>query len=398
MSPFARNRLLTCLFFPKNPSSSPCTKSLIHFSLNFSTNTEKNPANAPTVYDFLIHKHNFSHKSASQIASVVTRLRNPERSESTLAFLKASGFSNSQLEKILTYRPRYLSSNLEKVIKPKLKVLRDFGFSANETADIISKSPSILYCSADNRLIPSLAVLEGLLGSKSEVARLLRVTGWFLVTDLRKTLVPNFEFLKSCGVNVDRMITFMRIFPRLLLQKPEILESFVEKVDSMGVKKGSGMFIYAVRVISSMNKEAWEIKLRTFRDLGFSENDITRVFRHAPMVFSVSAEKIMKITKVLVGTGKYDMGCILNSPTSLLYSVETRYGPRLRVLGVLEKRGVIKVWPSLGMLHLVSDDKFYLKYVAPYLDDEEMIVAWGPILSKSRMKVKINKELSCFSP
>ncbi|KAL3640774.1 hypothetical protein CASFOL_015742 [Castilleja foliolosa] len=397
MSPFVRRRLLTCLLFPKNHSSFLCKKALIHFSLNFSTTAEKNPAKASTVYDFLIHKHNFSHESATRIASVLTRLKNPERSDSTLAFFRASGFSIAQLEKILTYRPSYISSDLEKVIKPKLKVFRDFGFSADETADIISKAPCILHCSVDNKLIPSFAVLEGLLGSKSEVVKLHRVR-CFLVYDLKKTLVPNFEFLKSCGVNVDQIIRFIRIFPRLFLQKPEIMENLVKKVDSMGVKRSSGMFIHAVRVVGSMNKESWETKLRNFRDLGFSENDILRVFRSTPLVFSASKEKVMKITKVLVGTGKYDMGCILNSPNSLLFSVENRYMPRLRVLGVLERRGLIKEWPSLGTLHLLSDGKFYLKYVAPYLDDGELIVAWGPILSKSRMKEKKNKELSCFSP
>ncbi|KAL3640773.1 hypothetical protein CASFOL_015741 [Castilleja foliolosa] len=395
MSPFVRRRLLTYLLFPKTHSSSPCKQSLIHFSLNFSTNTEKNPANAPTVYDFLMHKHNFSHESATRIASVLTHLKNPERSDSILSFLRASGFSIAQLEKILTSRPSFLFADLENVIKPKLKLFRDFGFSADETADIISRAPLVLHCSVDNKLISSFAVLEGLLGSKSEVIRLHKVAKWFLTSDLKKTLVPNFEFLKSCGVNVDLML---RLFPRLFLQKPEIVENFVKKVDSMGVKRSSGMFIYAVRVVGSMKKESWETKLRTFRDLGFSENDILRIFRNTPMVFAVSGKKIMKITKVLIETGKYDMGCILNSPTSLMPSVENRYMPRLRVLGVLEKRGLIKKWPSLYTLNRISDDKFYLKYVAPYLDDEEIIVAWGPVLNKSRMKEKMNEELSCFSP
>ncbi|KAL3640772.1 hypothetical protein CASFOL_015740 [Castilleja foliolosa] len=395
MYPFVRNRLLICLLFRNNPSSS---QSLIHFTLNFSTNTGKNPAKASTVYDFLTHNHNLSHESASQIASVLTRMKNPERSDPILSFLRANGFSITQLEKILIYRPRFLSADLENVIKPKLKLFRDYGFSADETADIISKTPLILHCSVDNKLIPSFSMLEGLLGSKSEVVKLLRVTGWFLTSDLKKTLVPNFEFLKSCGVHVDQMIKLMCRFPRLFLLKPEMMKNLVEKVDSMGVKRSSGMFIYAVRVLSSMNKEVWEIKLRTFRDLGFSENDILRVFRIMPTVFSVSEEKLMKITKVLIGTGKYDMGCIVHRPTSLLYSVEKRYGPRLQVLDVLEKRGLIKEWPSLGTLHLLSDGKFYLKYVAPYLDDEEIIVAWGRVLSTPRMKEKINKELSCFSP
>ncbi|GFP94672.1 hypothetical protein PHJA_001611600, partial [Phtheirospermum japonicum] len=341
----------------------------------------KKSRKCPHSLRFLIHKHNFSHEAASQIASVLARLKNPEKSDSMLSFLRASGFSITQLEKIIKYRPRLLSADLENIIKPKLKVFQDFGFSADETADIITRAP-----------------------------------------DLKKTLVPNFEFLKSCGVDVNQMIRLMCIFPRFFLQRPEIMKKLVDKVDGMGVQRSSGMFIYALRVVSSMTEETWEIKLRTFQDLGFTEKDILRVFRNMPMVLSVSEEKVMKITEVLLGSGKYDMGCIVNSPTSLLYSVEKRYGPRLRVLGILEKRGVIKEWPGLGTLHAVSDNKFYLKYVAPYLDDEELIVAWGPekvwaeVASvgdfgkegcdqgvagsrDARMKEKMNKELSsCFFP
>ncbi|KAL0352365.1 UNVERIFIED_CONTAM: hypothetical protein Scaly_1625200 [Sesamum calycinum] len=299
---------LTCLFFENSAFLRQSHASLSHY---FSTETKNQTVDAPTVSDFLLHKHHFSPEAASQVASVLNRLKNPEKSDSILSFLKESGFSGTQVEKVVMYRPEFLLANLEKLSSPKSSV--------------------------NNRLIPSLSVLKGLMGSNAEVAKVLRTSGWFLVIDLEKTLVPNVEFLKSCGISIEQIIRLMPIFPRFFLHKPKVMRKFVEKADEMGVDRSS--------------------------------DDIMRVFRSAPMVFSVSEKKIKKIVEVLLETGKYDMSCIVNNPTSLMYSVENRYKPRLQVLEVLEKRNRLKNWPGFGTMHIMSDKKFFEKFVAPYLDE-----------------------------
>ncbi|KAL0313997.1 UNVERIFIED_CONTAM: hypothetical protein Sangu_2244100 [Sesamum angustifolium] len=320
-------KTLTCLFFENSAFLRQSHASLSHY---FSTKTKNQTVDAPTVSDFLLHKHHFSPEAASQVASVLNRLKNPEKSDSILSFLKESGFSGTQVEKVVMYRPEFLLANLEKIIKPKIKVFQDFGFSADDIAEIVSKEPLVLHCSVNNRLIPSLSVLKGLMGSNAEVAKVLRTSGWFLVIDLEKTLVPNVEFLKSCGISIEQIIRLMPIFPRFFLHKPKVMMKFVEKADEMGVDRSSGVHLW---------------------------------------VFSVSEKKIKKIVEVLLETGKYDMSCIVNNPTSLMYSVENRYKPRLQVLEVLEKRNRLKNWPGFGTMHIMSDKKFFEKFVAPYLDE-----------------------------
>ncbi|CAI9771354.1 unnamed protein product [Fraxinus pennsylvanica] len=144
-----------------------------HFSLSFSllfssSSTEKKVKNDLTVYDFLLHKHQFSPETASQVASVLTRIKNPEKSDSILSFLKESGFSKSQLERVVKTKPGLLGASLEKTIKPKFKIFQDLGFSAEDIAEIISNDPANLHRSADSRVRPSLAVLKRLLGSSAE--------------------------------------------------------------------------------------------------------------------------------------------------------------------------------------------------------------------------------------
>ncbi|KAL3845815.1 hypothetical protein ACJIZ3_003218 [Penstemon smallii] len=368
MSVFIRRNLIYLL----SKNSSFAYKSQSYVSLHFfSTFDEKEnqPVISPTVSDLLLKKHKFSPQAASKIASVLTQIKDPEKSDSILLFLKESGFSNTQLEKIVICRPRLLSASLENSIKPKIKIFQDLGFSAHDIALIVTRVPSILHRSANNSLIPALKKLTGLLGCNAEVARLLKHCGWFLTDDLEKTMVPNIEFLKSCGISMDSIFSFIYNYPRCILVKPEILRKCVEKAHEMGVNRDYKSYIYAIGIIASRSDEAWELKLQAFRNVGFSESDIKTLFRKAPIVFAVSGEKIKAIKEVLLATGKYDLSCIVTSPKSLTVSIEKRYKPRLQVLSILEKKNLIKEWPSLGRVFYLTDVFFLKNYVAPYLNE-----------------------------
>ncbi|XP_022871970.1 uncharacterized protein LOC111391058 [Olea europaea var. sylvestris] len=341
-----------------------------HFSfLFFSTSQKRETKNTLTVYDFLLQKHHFSPEAASQVASVLTRIKNPEKSNSILLFLKESGFTNNHLEKMVKTRPGLLSASLEKTMKPKIKIFQDLGFSANDIAEIISNDPYCLYRSADNRFIPTLSVLKSLLGSSAEVAKVLKISGWYLKLDLKKTLVANIEFLKSCGVDMEQIIKQIYNFPRFLLHSPTDMKKFVKKVDEMGTCRSSRLFIHAVRVVSSMTDENWELKLKHFSELGFSKDDILKMFKKSPPAFAVSRRKLKEVKEVLLATGRYNLSCIVNNPTSFICSVENKIKPRMQVLGILDSKNLIKKWPGLATITRMPERKFLEKFVQPHLNE-----------------------------
>ncbi|KAL3845805.1 hypothetical protein ACJIZ3_003208 [Penstemon smallii] len=339
---------------------------ICEFHAFFSTCNRKQQTNTSSFSELLVHKYQFSLQLASRVASVTKK---PKSSDSILSFFKEVGFSNTQLEKVVKYRPIFLLSDLEKIFKPKIKLFQDLGFSADDIAKIITTDPSILHCSVDNRLIPSLSTLKGLLGSDEGVAKILRTSGSLLTRDLEKTLVPNVKFLESCGVSMDQILKVIYCFPRFFLLKPEVVRKFVDKADELGVNRSSKQFFYAVRTVSSMTNKNWELKMRAFRDMGFSENDILRMFRYSPSVFAMSGKKLKKVKEVLIATGKYDISCIVNTPVSLCCSIENRYIPRFRVLGILESKKLITNWPCLSTLQSFTDKRFFEKFVSPYLDE-----------------------------
>ncbi|GFP96858.1 hypothetical protein PHJA_001829900, partial [Phtheirospermum japonicum] len=264
-----------------------------------------------------------------------------------LSFLKEIGFSKTLVEKIVKSRPDLLSTNIEKTLKPRIKIFQDLGFSPDDIAKVISNDPWILKKSTTN-------------------------------------LVTNIEFLKSCGVAMEQIIWAMRYFRRFISSKPEHMEKFVDKVDEIGVSRNSKMFIHAVRVISSMNENTLEQKLTTFRDFGFSDDDIRAAFRNAPLVFGMSEEKIKEVKEVILAVGKYEMASIVSNPIVFMYSIEKRYKPRIKVLEVLGSKGLIEKWPCLATLCRMSDKKFYKKFVGSHLDEVGDLYVAKSVISGNR--------------
>ncbi|KAH6756747.1 hypothetical protein C2S53_000837 [Perilla frutescens var. hirtella] len=327
------------------------------------------PSSNPTVFDILVHKHDFPREFASRVASELSRLKNPETADSMLSFLKSSGFSNAQLQRILRYNPRFLGYSLEDNIKPKIKAFQEEGFSSGDISKIISSNASILEISVKSNIIPSLSLLKGLLGSNNDVIKVVSSCPRLMTANLERNVVPNVEFLKSCGVAMDRVRIFLKVSHGACYQKPEVIRESAEKAKKMGINAASKAFIYAIPTIASMSNEAWEVKLQGFRDMGFSDSNILSMFRKSPSAFAGSSEKIKKIIEVLVATGKFDISTIADHPVVLTYSFEKRYKPRLRILGILQSRNLLENWPTLRMLSSSSDADFFERFVKPYLNE-----------------------------
>ncbi|XP_059629854.1 transcription termination factor MTERF6, chloroplastic/mitochondrial-like [Cornus florida] len=357
-------------------------KSLISLSLNNTSHLNKTPisllsqlfiSSSPetpiAVADYLIDRHKFSAETASKVSSAVKYVKRPEKTDSILSFLQESGFADTHLELLIKRMPRVLSANLERSIKPKFKFFQDLGFSSSDVVKMVSSHPRILASSVDNRLGPSILALKSVLGSNMDVPMVLKKCGRLLGHDLAKTVIPNIEFMKSCGISSSQITHHVCNFARLFLRKPTSIREYVKRVDEMGFNRKSKLFIEAIRVISSMTKENWELKLEVFKSLGFSEDDILSVFRTQPQAFRKSERKIRAITQLLLSTGKCDISFVVKNPEFLGYSVENRLKPRLRVVEVLESRNLLLKKPSLANVCKMSNKKFFEKYVLPFSNE-----------------------------
>ncbi|CAB4318748.1 unnamed protein product [Prunus armeniaca] len=243
------------------------------------------------------------------------------------------------------------------------------GFSDSDIADLISSDPWILRRSADKGLGPAILVLKNILGSNAGVLKVLKLSAWYLKYDLDKTLMPNVEVLKSLGISSSQIVKYIFLFPRFFLHKQESIKGFVKRVDEMGFDRKSKMFLYAIRIMSSMTLETWELKVKLFQSLGFSENDILVAFRRAPQMFATSEKKIEEAIETLLSSGKVDISFLVSHPELLICSVEHRLKPRLQVIENLEKRNLLGKIPNLSTICKYTEQKFAEKFVVPYANE-----------------------------
>ncbi|CAA0842190.1 Unknown protein [Striga hermonthica] len=356
-------------FFSENllsPTISNGSLSLLIAHLSTAIGTK--PSTSPSFFEFLTHKHQFSPEVASRAASFLSPLNHPGKYESVLSFFVEIGFTKAQLERTLLIRPQLLAADVEKIIKPKIKIFQDFGLPSDDIAVIISREPTILHASLKKKLVPALSWLKDLLGSTEKVTRALKQSGWLLMGDLENITLPNVQNLMSHGMTRDQVARLITYMPRVILFKPEALSRCLEIVDQMDIVWSSKMSVYAVGVICSMPDGAWERKLQAFREiLEFSEDDIVRALKHYPNVFCSSEDKMRMVKQVVLGTGKYEASSIAKYPRLLVHSIERRCKPRFEILGILESKGLINKWPSLGSICDMTDKEFFKDYVGQYM-------------------------------
>lgn len=351
------------------------TSSLINFShfsvfhpLNlFSTKAAKSSSK---ITEYLMSQHQLSPEAASSAASVLIHMKSYKNPYLILDYLKETGLSKTQLEDLLVFEPRVLACNLNRSIKPKVEAIRELGFSPVDLADLLSSVPAIITVQrAPPRLVASVNVLQSLLGSNLEVVKLLRACDWFLASDLDKTMMPNIELLKSCGISLLQIRQLIFSFPRFFLHKTELLRDCVRRVDEMGLSRDSKMFIHGIRAVSSMSSEKWESKLKLFRSLGFTDEDVLSVFRRTPQIFAISERKIKEVAELLITSGNVDILFVVQHPELLIYSAAHRIKPRLLIINILRSKGLLVKEPSLTSVCKMDDEDFTRKFVLPHASD-----------------------------
>ncbi|XP_010544124.1 PREDICTED: uncharacterized protein LOC104816833 [Tarenaya hassleriana] len=352
--------------YRQEPSNVCGLESICSISILFFHSTRKSKPNV-ALSEYLINQHGFSPEVARKASSLKIFLTKPERTDSVLSYLKETGFSKTQIERIVYRYPRVLFSDIENLVKPKIKVFQELGFPRSDFVSVISADPWILGRSSDNQILPSLTVLKNVLGSLPLVSKVVKMCGNLLKYDLEKTLVPNIELLKNCAVDYEQIVNYVLNFPRFFLFSPENIKGFIKRVDEMGFDKSSRMYIVAIVVMSSMTEKKWELKLKVFKDLGFTDEDIRSAFRKMPQSFALSENKIREVADILLGLDDVDVPYIVNHIELLLGSVEKRLKPRLEVLAVLESKHLLKKKHALCTVLKASNDAFLKRYVDPYL-------------------------------
>ncbi|KAE8647981.1 hypothetical protein Csa_000499 [Cucumis sativus] len=152
------------------------------------------------------------------------------------------------------------------------------------------------------------------------------------------------------------------------MRKVDRMIQVVKTVKELGIEPKACMFVYALKVRSTMSESTWKKKIDVLKSLGWSENEIFTLFKRQPMSLARSEEALRDVADFCFNTIKLDPGTVISNPRLFMYSVDKRLRPRYKVLELLKLKNLLKN-KKIAPLLVRGESEFVENYVLKHLDE-----------------------------
>ncbi|KAL6639902.1 hypothetical protein ACP70R_022497 [Stipagrostis hirtigluma subsp. patula] len=326
-------------------------------------------ASAPRPFaaeDYLVSSYGLDRAQAAKVAQKISHLRSRSKPDAVLAFLTgALGVPAADVPALVAMDPSFLCADVERTLAPRVAELRGLGLTREEIARLIPLAPN----SFRNRFLGrNLEFWLHEVGSFDKIVQVLRMCSGLLSIDLDKVAKPNIAFLKQCGVHVSEIVGINLYSTRLLIMNPELLRDAVERVEALGIKRGTRMFRRALCLVAFQSKESVARKIQVLREIGFSQDDVSLIVRKAPLVLGLTEQKVQRNVEFLIKDVGLEVPYIARRPVLIMYSVERRLLPRLCLLKLLREKGLMNAEWDYYVIASMGEKIFVQKFVLPYMD------------------------------
>ncbi|GLT68886.1 hypothetical protein SLA2020_410800 [Shorea laevis] len=361
--------------FPNLPSELKIPV-LFHFYSSSSTSISN-----PFLHHYLIKTLNLPKTKAVSISNLYSSVKSLEKPQSVVHFLQNVGFSDSQISSSVQGAPKILFLNVEKILKPKIEFFQELGLVGSHLGKFLSKNPCVLYSSLDKRLIPCIKLIKQILVDDEDNDALIKVlhrSSRLAMIDPQSRLLPNIQFLESCGIAGPQLSKLLTRQPRIFLMQPSAFKDFVSRVLDMGFSTDSRILVHGIHAFSCLSEMTFKRKIELLGTYGFSQSDCMDMFRRTPGLIRVSEEKLKLGIQFFMETIKFDRMVLVARPGILMFSFEERVFPRYRVLEILNSKKLLKKEPSfLYVLADLTEEEFLEKFVSRFEDDAaDLLIAY----------------------
>ncbi|GMH09334.1 hypothetical protein Nepgr_011175 [Nepenthes gracilis] len=324
---------------------------------------------AHSMVEYLVKSLGFSSEEAISTSTKVSRLKSEKNADSLIEFLNQHGLDNNQIKNFISSVPSSLNSNVDKTLKPKIRVFQDLGLSGTDLVDFIASNPYITERGLDSHILPSVDFLKLILGTDANVIKAIKRANWLLSGSTPKRMRENVASLQKYGLSHERIQKLILLNPRFLhYTTSRIEESLITVEEMLGIPPESTIFIYAVQMTASFSREALKLKYEIFKSCGWSELDVRAMARKLPSILGLSESTIRSRVNFFMKELGYEAGYIASRPTLLMFSMDKRVLPRNAVLLFLKERELKTRNPSLYTVLHLTESQFLNRFVLPYKD------------------------------
>ncbi|KAM7263924.1 hypothetical protein ACFE04_001607 [Oxalis oulophora] len=335
-----------------------------------STPTSITSSQSSFTVQFLINSCGLSSKSALLTSQKLkideTSLQNPNL---VLKFLKSNGLDNAQIAKLVEKHPAILQSRVGSNLLPKWDYFMQNGYNGKLLAELVISNPNITGRSLHDQIKPSFEYLKEILGSNENVIKAVTRSSWLLTYNLKSIFKPSVDLMIKGGVPLSSIAKLIVLNPRALMQSPENFARDFTAVKKLGLDPEAPSFIHALRVMVQMSESTLLKKVKMFKSLGWTQQDILSMLRKNPFCFASSEEKIRSSMDFFVNTVKVKPEILFARPLFLNFGLD-KMRRRFNFLKILESKMLLK-WDETRVAYLlIMNEKTFLKYyVDKYKND-----------------------------
>ncbi|KAJ8530881.1 hypothetical protein K7X08_023762 [Anisodus acutangulus] len=343
--------------------------SLYSFNSQYLYSTTATPARTHLLVKYLVDSLGFSKQEATLASSKVTSWKSLKNSDLVLNFLKQIGLDNTQMKKLVSVSPKLLFYDFSKILKPKFQCLMDLGLSGSDLVNVISKDVTIVERGLVTHLRPTIDCLRRTLGSDENIVKALKKTSWLLSFGAHNIIETNVLLLRNSGVPDVRIRKLVLRNPRCITQKTVWVKDLLHRLENdFRVPPDSAMFPYGFHTLASQKKSRCEKKIGIFKSFGWSDDDVLTMFRKLPYCIALSEVKIQKGLNFFMKECGLEPAYLASRPSILVFSMEKRVLPRMKVLKILDEKKLQRRKYALYNVMSLTETKFIEYFVLPYKD------------------------------
>ncbi|XP_044946392.1 transcription termination factor MTEF18, mitochondrial-like [Hordeum vulgare subsp. vulgare] len=322
------------------------------------------PANPGfAVEDYLVATCGLTRPQALKASVKISGLKSPSKPDAVLAFLAGLGLSSADVAALVATDPRLLCASMD-TLTSNVAGLAGMSMSPSQIARLVMLGRAIFRCKP---VVSRLHYYLPLFGSPENLLHVLKQNSYLLSSNIDKVVQPNVAFLRECGLDACDIAKLCISLPRLLSTKPERVRAMAACTESVGVRRGSGMFRKAMQAVAFRSEEKVAAKVaylkNTFR---WSDAEVAIAVFRSPMVLTRSDDRLLRTSEFLISEVGLEPAYIAPRSVMVCLSLEGRLKPRYYVMKFLKEHGLLNSGRSYLSVVLATEKVFVEKFIYPH--------------------------------
>ncbi|GLJ32339.1 hypothetical protein SUGI_0650840 [Cryptomeria japonica] len=163
--------------------------------------------------------------------------------------LSRHGCTENQIAKIIVTHPKLMTTSVERVLEPKIQVLKDFGTERENITKIVTRYPAIFSTKLET-LRSRLEILKTVFPTQDLLIRAITNNAYILTVSLLMDLKSSIVFWEDFGFRGMDLAQFLLINLRVL-KRSSLTPAQLDLIRKSGIHKENKMYRDIVSIVAT---------------------------------------------------------------------------------------------------------------------------------------------------